>query len=396
MTTPVVIETKGLSKRFFLQQSGSRTLKSAVLGLLRPHRRREFWALRDVTFSVRRGETLGIIGANGSGKSTLLSLLAGTLTPTRGTVRVEGRISSLLELGAGFHPELTGRENVFLWGSIMGLSRATMRERFERIVEFAELREYIDQPVKFYSSGMYVRLGFAVAVEVDPDVMLVDEVLAVGDLAFQKKCLDRMAEFRKRDKTMLIVSHDMRTIQAISHRILFLDAGQVRGEGDPGEMVDRYEHHMLQSRADALRREWGTREAVIERVEIGPAEGPLRSTFRWNEPIAIRMAYRASQPLPRPCFAFSISDSTGRLIHSSQTAGASFGLDRLEGEGRVCLRLPGLPLAAGDYLLSFALLSADRPVPFHALDRAFPIRLEGPPGASFEGVFVPTCWERYG
>ncbi len=394
MHAPRVIEANQLSKRFFLQQSGSRTLKSAVLGLFRPIRRREFWALRDVCFSVQKGETLGIIGANGSGKSTLLSLLAGTLTPTRGFVRVEGRISSLLELGAGFHPELTGRENVYLWGSIMGLSRATMNERFDRIVEFAELREYIDQPVKFYSSGMYVRLGFAVAVEVDPDVMLVDEVLAVGDLAFQKKCMERMAEFRKRDKTMLIVSHDMRTIQAISHRILFLDGGQVKGEGDPGEMVDRYEHHMLQRRAEALRREWGTREAVIEQVEIGTPEGSLRSNFHWDEPIAARIRYRAHHPVPQPVLAFSIADPSGHVVHSSQTAGKDFGLDPLEGEGTVRLLLPGLPLAEGDYLLSFALHRADRPVPLHALDRAFPIRLEGPRATRFEGVFVPTRWER--
>jgi lipopolysaccharide transport system ATP-binding protein len=215
---------------------------------------------------VARGETLGIIGSNGAGKSTLLSLLAGTMAPTRGTVACRGTVSSLLELGAGFHPDLTGRENVFLWGAILGLSRQWMRRRFDAIVEFAELSGFIDQPVKHYSSGMYVRLGFAVAVEVDPDILIVEEVLAVGDAVFQRKCLDRMARFRREGKTLLVVSHDLQTIRAVSDRILLLDEGRIRGLGSPSQVLNRYERVWRQRFCAEQAREYGTGEAAIEDV----------------------------------------------------------------------------------------------------------------------------------
>ncbi len=235
----IVVERMG--KRFRLQRSGTRTIKSAMLDLMRNRGagKNAFWALQDMDFAVDRGETLGIVGANGAGKSTLLSLLAGTKVPTTGSIRTTGTISSLLELGAGFHPDLTGRENVFLAGAIMGLSRQ-MRERFDAIVDFAGMRDFIDQPVKHYSSGMYVRLGFSVAVEVDPDILLIDEVLAVGDENFQKKCLQKIDAFRRAGKTMLIISHDLSTIQTISDRILFLDQGRIEGIGDPREVIGRY------------------------------------------------------------------------------------------------------------------------------------------------------------
>src|SRR5512132_1363356 len=219
------------------------TLKSALLSrsLIRDLRPDEtFAAVRDVTFTVPRGRTLGVIGRNGSGKSTMLKLVAGITKPTSGTLRVNGRISALIELGAGFHPEISGRENVFINGIMLGLSKKEIARRFDEIVDFAELREFIDAPVKTYSSGMYMRLGFAVAIHVDPDVLLVDEVLAVGDEGFTHKCLDKFSEFKRRGKTILLVTHSLGLVERFCDEALWLDAGVVRGVGDPKRVIDAY------------------------------------------------------------------------------------------------------------------------------------------------------------
>src|SRR5499425_1941541 len=219
------------------------TLKSALLqrSILRDLRPGEtFPALTDVSFSVPTGSTFALIGRNGSGKSTALKLVAGITKPTSGTVRVDGRVSALIELGAGFHPEISGRENVFINGIMLGLSKREIHERFDDIVEFAELREFIDAPVKTYSSGMYMRLGFAVAIHVDPDVLLVDEVLAVGDEGFTHKCLDKFAEFRRRGKTILLVTHSLNLVERFCDEALWLDAGRVQTVGDPKRVVGAY------------------------------------------------------------------------------------------------------------------------------------------------------------
>src|SRR4051795_8951217 len=219
------------------------TLKSALLkrSLLRDLRPNEaFMALNDVSFSVAKGSTVGVIGRNGSGKSTALKLVAGITKPSAGTVQVTGRISALIELGAGFHPEISGRENVFINGIMLGLSKREVEERFDDIVDFAELREFIEAPVKTYSSGMYMRLGFAVAIHVDPDVLLVDEVLAVGDEGFTHKCLDKFAEFRRRNKTILLVTHSLGLVERFCDDAVWIDDGRVMGHGDPKLMVDAY------------------------------------------------------------------------------------------------------------------------------------------------------------
>ena len=219
------------------------TLKSALLqrSILRDLQPNEtFPALTDVSFSVPKGSTYGVIGRNGSGKSTALKLVAGITKPTSGTVKVEGRISALIELGAGFHPEISGRENVFINGIMLGLTKREVEERFDEIVDFAELREFIDAPVKTYSSGMYMRLGFAVAIHVDPDVLLVDEVLAVGDEGFTHKCLDKFAEFRRRHKTILLVTHSLGLVERFCDQAVWIDQGRVMGYGDPKRIVDKY------------------------------------------------------------------------------------------------------------------------------------------------------------
>jgi ABC-type polysaccharide/polyol phosphate transport system ATPase subunit len=392
VSTDAVIQVDGLSKRFLLKAAGAGSIKAAALERLRRRRLppRDFWALKDVSFSVRKGETLGIVGANGAGKSTLLSLLAGTKVPTQGTIKTEGKISSLLELGAGFHPELTGRENVFLAGAIMGLSRKHMAGRFDAIVAFAELREFIDQPVKHFSSGMYVRLGFAVAVEVDPDILLLDEVLAVGDTAFQRKCIARMDEFRRSGKTMLIISHDLNTIKEISNRILFLDGGQVQGLGDPGQMVDQYDSHARAKGAEGLCREWGTGEVKLTEVILQTAEGKPAEVFASGDPLIACLHYRADQRIEHPVFGFSIANTEGHTLYGNNSQLENVRIPAVEGAGEITLRIEQLSLGPGNYLLSFSVHSSDHQVNYHRLDHCFPITVES--DISFEGCYLPIRW----
>lgn len=233
------IEFREVGKRFQLEEG--RTLREFLPALFRGKGwSAPFYALRDVSFSVSRGETLAIIGRNGSGKSTILKLIAGVMAPSEGEIRVAGRVSPLIELGAGFHPDLTGRENIHLNATILGMSTKEIRERLDEIVDFAELREFIETPVKRYSSGMYMRLGFSVAIHSDPEILLVDEVLSVGDAAFQEKCLDKMHEFQEQGTTIVLVSHAMDLVRKFCRRVLLLEGGRLVGDGSPEGMTERY------------------------------------------------------------------------------------------------------------------------------------------------------------
>src|SRR5918992_454225 len=278
----------------------------------------EFWALRDVSFAVAPGETVGLIGPNGSGKSTLLKCLARILRPDEGRIRIQGRLSALLEVGAGFHPELTGRENVFLNGAILGLGQAEIRNRFDEIVEFAGLERFIDTPVKSYSSGMYVRLGFAIAVNVHPDVLLVDEVLAVGDEQFQRKCLARFEEMRRTGRTVVLVTHALDTVRELCDRAVFLREGGVADVGPATSVVDTY----LRDVGDTSKREaglslaghrYGTREVELTRVELCGADGRPGSPILAGGPMTVRMHWRGNTPGVGPLFPIHIlaQDSGG-------------------------------------------------------------------------------------
>ncbi len=384
------IELEGVGKRLRLRRTAA-SLKAAAIERLRGRRGEFLWALREVSFEARRGETLGIIGANGAGKTTLLSLVAGTMRPTEGAIRTRGSVSSLLELGAGFHPDLTGRENVFLAGTIMGLRRRQIRERFDAIVEFAGLHAFIDQPVRHYSSGMYVRLGFAVAVEVDPDILLVDEVLAVGDIDFQQRCIERMRAFHEAGKTMLIVSHDLPTIQALSDRILLLDAGRVVEMGRPGDVVGRYRAETMREVTGGLTREWGTGEIRIVGVEIRDRAGRPAETVASGGTLTAVLRYRAARRIERPVFGFALSDRTGRRLYGSNTQIAGLAVPFVEGEGTLTLELAPLTLAEGGYLLSFSAHSEDHRIHYHRIDHAFPLVVEG--GLPVEGpLYIPARW----
>ncbi len=388
----VVIAVDGVTKSFHLSgRTGS--LKARILERITGrHKKRTFKALDNVSFTVKRGETLGIIGANGAGKSTLLALLTGTLFPTSGTIYTEGQISSLLELGAGFHPDLTGRENIYLYGAIMGVSRAHMDSRFDAIVEFAGLRDFIDQPVKHYSSGMYVRLGFAVAVEVNPDILLIDEVLAVGDSSFQRKCLEKMRAFRREKKTMLIISHDLQTIQRISDRIVLLDKGKLLGSGSPAEMIGQYEGLVRQTESNVIKREWGTGEVKLEEVVLRDKQGVSSDAFAAEDGFTVDIGYHAFQQIEEPVFGYAISDAEGHLLHGGNTQLAGMELPVLSGKGKISLSVGPLPLTSGNYLLSCSVHSADHRQNYHRLDHAFPFGIRGS-GNAAGPVEIPVEWE---
>jgi len=420
----LAIEATDVTKiyRRFANRRQFATLKSALLKgtVLRDlHPDETFAAVKDVSFKVPKGITYGIIGRNGSGKSTMLKLVAGITKPTQGSVVVDGRISALIELGAGFHPEISGRENVFINGIMLGLTKREVTKRFDDIVEFADLRDFIDAPVKTYSSGMYMRLGFAVAINVDPDVLLVDEVLAVGDESFTHKCLDKFAEFRRRGKTILLVTHSLNLVERFCDQVLWLDAGGVRGEGDPRRIVSSYlsdiaETEEAQLVADdekarlaathaasaggsapapprpadptstaeaptdmfkATEGRWGSREVEISNVAIVGEDGERRHIFQSGEPIGVRFTVRASKPTRDFVFGIGLFNVDGVCCYGTNTYLEELEPDALSGEGEVTLRIGRLDLVEGSYKIDLAAHRVDgSPYDYHRLLYSFRVK----------------------
>jgi ABC-type polysaccharide/polyol phosphate transport system ATPase subunit len=323
-------------------------------------------ALSDVSFEVARGETLGVIGANGSGKSTLLKLLAGIVRPTRGSVEVAGRLAALLELGAGFHPELSGRENVEITGLLLGLTRKQIAGRFAEIVRFAGVEEFLDAPVKTYSSGMAVRLGFAIAAHSDPDVLLVDEVLAVGDEAFSHRALEKFSEFERAGKTLVFVSHDLALVAERCRRALWLEGGRLAADGPAPQTVARYRDHVAEGEG---RRRLGEPQPGGGRIGSGAATilaarlldgaGRPAGRLRAGEPASLEMTVRAAAPLEDFVFGFRVSTVAGVVVFGTNTALEGYRPARLEGEGRVTLAFPAVDLAPGIYSLDAAVHARD-------------------------------------
>ena len=383
------------------------TLKSALLqrSILRDLRPSEtFPALTGVSFTVPKGTTYGVIGRNGSGKSSALKLVAGITKPTSGRVNVEGRISALIELGAGFHPEISGRENVFINGIMLGLSKREIQERFDEIVDFAELREFIDAPVKTYSSGMYMRLGFAVAIHVDPDVLLVDEVLAVGDEGFTHKCLDKFSEFRRRGKTILLVTHSLNLVERFCDEALWLDAGRVQAVGDPKRVVGAYltavetgeEQLLAQTTARAVEDatapierpadptsnmfsategRWGSREIEITDVTLVDGNGQPAHVFHTGEPLAIRLRLRAQQPNDDCVFGVGLFNAEGVCCYGTNTFIEEMPPASLSGEAEATFTIAALDMVEGTYKLDVAVHKRDGyPYDYHRLLYTFRVK----------------------
>jgi ABC-type polysaccharide/polyol phosphate transport system ATPase subunit len=420
------IEATNVTKiyRRFAHRRQFATLKSALLRgtVLRDLRPDEtFAAVRGVSFKVPKGSTYGIIGRNGSGKSTMLKMVAGITKPTEGTLAVDGRISALIELGAGFHPEISGRENVFINGIMLGLTKKEVTRRFDEIVDFAELRDFIDAPVKTYSSGMYMRLGFAVAINVDPDVLLIDEVLAVGDESFTHKCLDKFAEFRRRNKTILLVTHSLNLVEKFCDDVLWLDSGRIRGEGDPRRVVSAYitdvtkteEQNLAASDARARERasagqasrpsgsvgpasslsgaptpsaqpadmfaasegRWGSREVEIAEVRLLGADGTPRQVFQSGEPATLELVVRSHEAVEDVVFGVGIFNGDGVCCYGTNTDIEELEFAGFSGEQRVRFRIASLDMVEGTYKLDVAAHRVDGyPYDYHRLLYSFRVK----------------------
>ncbi len=393
------------------------TLKSALLqrSILRELQPREtFQALNNVSFTVPKGSTFGVIGRNGSGKSTALKLVAGITKPTSGTVLVEGRISALIELGAGFHPEISGRENVFINGIMLGLTRREIQDRFDEIVEFAEMREFIDAPVKTYSSGMYMRLGFAVAIHVDPDVLLVDEVLAVGDEGFTHKCLDKFSEFKRRGKTILLVTHSLGLVERFCDEAVWLDHGEKLAEGDPKRVIGAYlldvesaeegylakEDAKVQEEVAAIESapaaetpstestdagpqnmfqanegRWGSGGVAITGVTLKDAAGEIGHVFHSGDPVAIELSVTADKTCDDFVFGIAMFNTEGTCVYGTNTDIERYSAAELSGAGTVRFVIESLDLIEGTYKLDVAVHKKEgAPYDYHRLLYTFRVK----------------------
>jgi len=394
------------------------TLKSAlmqrsILNDLKPNE--SFHALTDVSLKVPKGSTVGLIGRNGSGKSTALKLVAGITKPTAGTVTVRGRISALIELGAGFHPEISGRENVFINGIMLGLTKREIGKRFDEIVEFAELADFIDEPVKNYSSGMYMRLGFSVAIHVNPEVLLIDEVLAVGDEGFTLKCLDKFSDFKRQGKTILLVTHQLSLVERLCDEALWLDGGRTQLEGDPKRVVDAYvanvakqEEHFLASADVKVQQEtaivpaaetaeiieatapasdptedmtkaaegrWGSRMVEIAQVGLLDAQGHAAHVFQSGDPLRLHMRIRTQATVDDFVFGVGIFNAEGVCVYGTNTELEEFVPKSLGGDAEVFVAFDALDLVEGTYKIDVAVHKRDgAPYDYHRLLHTFRIK----------------------
>jgi lipopolysaccharide transport system ATP-binding protein len=435
-----------VSKEFTLHLERPRSFQELFLNLLRlkrNHAREKFWVLQDVSFAIQPGEMVGIVGDNGAGKSTLLKLISRIIEPSAGKIMVDGRVSALLELGAGFHPDLTGRENIYLNGSILGFSRSEMDKIFDDIVDFSELERFIDMPVKHYSSGMYMRLGFSIAIHVHPDILLVDEVLAVGDQSFQLRCLDRINELKRRGITIVLVTHDLDAVRQMCTRAIWLEDGHVRADGAVRYVLEQYEEQVLTSDGQSLQKaemarrggepgaapaqpehrvlipgrhrtstggdaapsagpiqdgesswRWGSREAEIVRVEFLDSQGREHRSFRTGEPFIARIHFEAKQRIETPLFGLALYHANGFQINGPNTAFSGLEIEAIEGQGYIDHVIDQLPLLEGTYLASVSVYDAHG---VHAYDfhhQAYTFRVRPATGVQERyGTFlIPSSW----
>lgn len=407
--SPYAIEIDQLSKRFYkggneglLWLSLTRGLKQCLSG--RRQASPYFWALTDINMRVRRGEAVGIIGPNGAGKSTMLKVLSRVLRPTRGSISINGRLSGLIEVGAGFHGDLSGRENIYINGAILGMTRGEIRRKFDRIVEFAGIGDFLDMPVKRYSSGMYVRLGFSVAAHMEPDILLVDEVLSVGDVQFKAKCMDAMRGFLRRGTSILFVSHNLSAVKRFCDRVVLLDHGKVRHEGRPDETIAEYSKLVSDledaNPAGVENSHIGGRvqeagPAAITAVRILNQAGQPCRQFTSGRPMTIELDYDidpATGGIDDPNFAISVHMFGAGLFYQFESLRDGLKLGRCVGRGTVRVQLPKLTLGEGVYQIGVA-LADEKGLPEHDWhDRAYRITVL-PDGKTDGPVHQPRQWQ---
>ncbi|RCK77239.1 MAG: Teichoic acid export ATP-binding protein TagH [Anaerolineae bacterium] len=380
-----VILLEDVGVRYRLPSEKIPTLKEYVIRVLRGQiKHQTFWALQNINLKVYPGEVFGIIGPNGAGKSTLLKVVSRVLRPTKGRVRVVGKVAPLLELGAGFDYELTGRENIFLNGAILGYSKREMEKRIDRIVEFAGLQDFIDAPLRTYSSGMVARLGFAVATDERPEILIVDEILSVGDTEFQTRSFERIQSFQAQGTTILLVTHDIGRVETMCQRAIFLYHGQVVAQGKATQVVDRYlgrirqreEARLAEEQMDEQSWRWGNRKIEITKVEFLDEKGQPKNIFQTGDYFALRIEYQAHEPIDSPVFGMAIFHNDGTHITGPNTQFAGLDLGRVEGKGYVLYEVDRLPLLKGLYRVSVAVHNASDSEMYDDHDRGYQIRVE--------------------
>lgn len=364
MSDDIAIRVRGLGKKYTLggSQEQYQTFRDAIVNsVMAPFKRfhraphnEDFWALKDVSFDIEHGEVVGIIGRNGAGKSTLLKILSRITTPTEGTVELYGRVGSLLEVGTGFHPEMTGRENIFLNGSILGMKRVEVEQKFDEIVKFADIDKFIDTPVKRYSSGMYVRLAFAVAAHLDPEILVVDEVLAVGDAQFQKKCMGKMGEVAKEGRTVLFVSHNMAAMRQICPSCIWLDRGELKERGQTHNIIEHYLESTLPSNSTSTLTVDDNKEIQLREIRIIDAKGNEQPRCNCDLPINIELIFKMKKTIPALYGWISLTKNDGTVVMISDSFdNEPNSLDNLDpGIHCIHIKIPARTLGAGNYYIS--------------------------------------------
>jgi ABC-type polysaccharide/polyol phosphate transport system ATPase subunit len=418
------IKVSNISKKFRIYHEKNLNLKYAVLNFLTGKKSSyydEFWALRKINMEIKKGETVGIIGENGSGKSTLLKLMAQILYPDEGLIQTQGKIASLIEIGAGFHSELSGRENIYINSSILGFNKKEIDANLRRIIGFSGLERFIDNPIKTYSSGMYVRLGFSIAIHVDPDILLVDEILAVGDENFQKNCLRKIEGFKSEGKTIVLVSHDLATVEKMCDRVFLLHQGHLVEEGDPVEVISEYHRIIYGKETGDIRPEekeprseevapapkappppkpdrWGSGEAQIREIEFLDEEAKERNVFKTGDFLRIRIHYTAHQRIEKPVFGTAFYREDGFHINGPNTKTSDYIIDYIEGKGFIDYIIPSLPLLPGVYFLTAAILDFSYLRTYDHWHRCFRFSVIESDKIKERGglIYIPSQWRHHG
>lgn len=362
-------------------------------------RKNEFWAVDDVSFEVKRGETLGIIGPNGSGKTTMLKMLNGIFWPDKGKIAVKGKVGALIAVGAGFHPQLSGRENIYINGAILGMDKKEIDKKFDAIVDFADIGDFLDAPVKHYSSGMFVRLGFAIAVHSYSDILLIDEVLSVGDINFRAKCMKKMKEIEKRGVTKIFISHDLNSIQLLCDRAVYLNKGTIRYAGDTIDVLNEFKKDALKGKKDTLNEvRYGTREAEITGVKFLDKNNISTNTFKRGESLKIKIIFEAKESLKNPHFAIEFATSEGVEISVATTRDHCIHVEEISGSGEIVYCIDPLPFNIGKYWVSVGCWHETGHVAYDHHDKMYQILVEdgaigGRIRERFGLVHIPAHWD---
>jgi len=418
-----VIDVRNISKKFRVYHEKDLNLKYAFLNFLTGKKSSyydEFWALRNINMDIKKGEAIGLIGENGSGKSTLLKLMSRILFPDEGYVYTEGKIAALIEIGAGFHSELSGKENIYINGSILGFKKKEIEASLEEIIEFSGLEKFIDNPIKTYSSGMYVRLGFSIAINVDPDILLIDEILAVGDENFQKKCLQKIDGFKGEGKTIILVSHDLTTVEKMCDRVFLLDNGLVASEGAPVDVISDYHKILYKKEEKALRAEqiekvpaaplqegeppapetnrWGSKEAEITGIEFLNDTDERTDVFKTGDFMKARIHYEAKERIEKPVFGIAFYREDGIHINGPNTKTSNYDIHHIEGKGYIEHIINSIPFLPGTYLFTASIYDYSCINAYDHWERCFKFSVvESERIKERYGVFyIPSEWRHHG